>query len=99
MVVVNCASLPATLIESELFGREAGAYTGAVSAQIGRFTIADDSTLFLDEIGEFPIELQAKLLWKRRSIWAAVQATRPLRWPSWASRSLRSTQAGNFSTN
>ncbi|MGO9110072.1 MAG: sigma 54-interacting transcriptional regulator [Thermoguttaceae bacterium] len=62
MVVVNCASLPATLIESELFGREAGAYTGAASAQIGRFAIADSSTLFLDEIGEFPIELQAKLL-------------------------------------
>ncbi len=62
MVIVNCASLPATLIESELFGREAGAYTGAVSAQVGRFALADGSTLFLDEIGEFPIELQAKLL-------------------------------------
>ena len=62
MVIVNCASLPATLIESELFGREAGAYTGAVSAQVGRFTLADGSTLFLDEIGEFPVELQAKLL-------------------------------------
>jgi transcriptional regulator with GAF, ATPase, and Fis domain len=62
MIVVNCASLPATLVESELFGREAGAYTGAASAQVGRFAIADGSTLFLDEIGEFPIELQAKLL-------------------------------------
>ena len=62
MVIVNCASLPATLIESELFGREAGAYTGAASAQVGRFTIADGSTLFLDEIGEIPTELQAKLL-------------------------------------
>ena len=62
MVVVNCASLPATLIESELFGRAAGAYTGAASAQVGRFDVADESTLFLDEIGEFPIELQAKLL-------------------------------------
>jgi PAS domain S-box-containing protein len=62
MVVVNCASLPATLIESELFGREAGAYTGAASAQVGRFVVADGSTLFLDEIGEFPVELQAKLL-------------------------------------
>ena len=62
MVIVNCASLPATLIESELFGREAGAYTGAASAQVGRFAIADGSTLFLDEIGEFPIDLQAKLL-------------------------------------
>lgn len=62
MVIVNCASLPPTLIESELFGREAGAYTGAASAQVGRFVVADGSTLFLDEIGEFPIELQAKLL-------------------------------------
>ncbi|EMI55844.1 transcriptional regulator, NifA subfamily, Fis Family [Rhodopirellula sallentina SM41] len=62
MVVVNCASLPATLIESELFGRAAGAYTGAASAQIGRFELADGSTLFLDEIGELPLELQAKLL-------------------------------------
>ncbi|QDV47943.1 Formate hydrogenlyase transcriptional activator [Stieleria neptunia] len=62
MVVVNCASLPATLIESELFGRAAGAYTGAASAEIGRFELADGSTLFLDEIGEFPLELQAKLL-------------------------------------
>ncbi len=62
MVIVNCASLPATLIESELFGREAGAYTGAASAQVGRFVVADGSTLFLDEIGEFPLELQAKLL-------------------------------------
>jgi formate hydrogenlyase transcriptional activator len=55
MVIVNCASLPATLIESELFGREAGAYTGAASAQVGRFVVADGSTLFLDEIGEFPV--------------------------------------------
>ena len=62
MIIVNCASLPATLIESELFGREAGAYTGAASAQVGRFMLADGSTLFLDEIGEFPLELQAKLL-------------------------------------
>jgi len=62
MVVVNCASLPSTLIENELFGREAGAYTGAASAQSGRFALADCSTLFLDEIGELPVELQAKLL-------------------------------------
>lgn len=62
MVIVNCASLPATLVEGELFGREAGAYTGAASAQVGRFQIADGSTLFLDEIGELPLELQAKLL-------------------------------------
>ena len=62
MVMVNCAALPATLIESELFGREKGAYTGAMSRQTGRFEIADGSTLFLDEIGELPLELQAKLL-------------------------------------
>jgi PAS domain S-box-containing protein len=62
MVKVNCAALPATLIESELFGREKGAYTGAMSRQIGRFEIADGSTIFLDEIGELPRELQAKLL-------------------------------------
>jgi transcriptional regulator with GAF, ATPase, and Fis domain len=62
MIKVNCTVLPATLIESELFGREKGAYTGALNRQIGRFEIADGSTLFLDEIGELPLELQAKLL-------------------------------------
>ena len=59
---VNCASLPAPLIESELFGREKGAYTGALAKQIGRFELADHSTLFLDEITELPLDLQAKLL-------------------------------------
>jgi transcriptional regulator with GAF, ATPase, and Fis domain len=62
MVAVNCSSLPATLVEGELFGREAGAYTGAVSRQMGRFEAADGSTLFLDEIGDMPVELQSKLL-------------------------------------
>ena len=62
MVKVDCAALPATLIESELFGREKGAYTGALTRQIGRFETADGSTLFLDEIGELGVELQAKLL-------------------------------------
>lgn len=62
MVTVNFATLPAALIESELFGRESGAYTGALSKQIGRFEIADGSTIFLDEIGELPPELQTKLL-------------------------------------
>jgi formate hydrogenlyase transcriptional activator len=62
LVTVNCASLPPTLIESELFGREKGAYTGAMTKMIGRFEIADGSTLFLDEIGELPFELQNKLL-------------------------------------
>ncbi len=62
MVKVNCAALPSTLIENELFGREKGAYTGALTRQIGRFEVADGSTLFLDEIGELPLELQPKLL-------------------------------------
>jgi len=62
MIKVNCAALPATLIESELFGREKGAYTGAMTRQIGRFEIADGSTIFLDEIGDLPLEMQAKLL-------------------------------------
>ena len=62
MVKVNCAALPSGLIESELFGREKGAFTGALTRQAGRFEIADGSTLFLDEIGELPLDLQAKLL-------------------------------------
>jgi len=62
MVTVNCAALPATLVEAELFGREKGAYTGALSKQVGRFEIAEASTIFLDEIGELPLELQVKLL-------------------------------------
>jgi transcriptional regulator with GAF, ATPase, and Fis domain len=62
MIKVNCAALPATLIETELFGHERGAYTGASSRQMGRFEAANGSTIFLDEIGELPIDLQAKLL-------------------------------------
>ncbi|HTZ47293.1 MAG TPA: sigma 54-interacting transcriptional regulator [Verrucomicrobiae bacterium] len=62
MVKVNCAALPSTLMESELFGREKGAYTGALAREIGRFELADNSTIFLDEIGELPLELQSKLL-------------------------------------
>lgn len=62
MITVSCAALPATLIESELFGRERGAYTGAVTQQIGRFELANGSTLFLDEIAELPPDLQSKLL-------------------------------------
>jgi formate hydrogenlyase transcriptional activator len=62
MVKVNCSALPATLIESELFGREKGAFTGALTRQAGRFEIADGSTIFLDEIGDLPLDLQAKLL-------------------------------------
>ena len=62
MVKVNCAALPSGLVESELFGREKGAYTGALTRQVGRFEVADGSTLFLDEVGELTLEVQAKLL-------------------------------------
>jgi transcriptional regulator with GAF, ATPase, and Fis domain len=62
LVTVNCAALPPTLIESELFGHEKGAFTGATARKIGRFELADRSTLFLDEVGELPLALQAKLL-------------------------------------
>jgi len=62
LIVVNCAAIPATLIESELFGHEAGAFTGATKKREGRFALADKSTIFLDEIGELPLDLQAKLL-------------------------------------
>lgn len=62
LVKVNCAALPASLIESELFGHEKGAFTGALMRKIGRFELADGGTIFLDEIGELPIELQTKLL-------------------------------------
>jgi len=62
LVKMNCAALPSTLIESELFGHEKGAFTGAQARRLGRFEIADGTTLFLDEIGELPLELQPKLL-------------------------------------
>jgi len=62
LITVNCTTLPATLVESELFGRERGAFTGSDTRQIGRFELADGGTIFLDEIGEMPMELQCKLL-------------------------------------
>jgi transcriptional regulator with GAF, ATPase, and Fis domain len=62
MVRVNCAAIPTALIESELFGHEKGAFTGALTRQTGRFEVADGSTIFLDEIGELPAEVQVKLL-------------------------------------
>jgi transcriptional regulator with GAF, ATPase, and Fis domain len=62
LVKVNCSALPANLIESELFGHERGAFTGATSRKIGRFELADGGTIFLDEIGDLPLELQPKIL-------------------------------------
>ncbi|ALA60389.1 sigma-54-dependent Fis family transcriptional regulator [Nitrospira moscoviensis] len=62
LVKVNCAAIPAGLIESELFGHEKGAFTGALARKVGRFELADKATIFLDEVGEIPLELQTKLL-------------------------------------
>ena len=62
LIKVDCAALPEALIESELFGHEPGAFTGALTKRDGRFQLAHGGTIFLDEIGELPIELQAKLL-------------------------------------
>ena len=61
-ITVNCAALPTQLIESELFGHEKGSFTGAINQKIGKFEVADQGTIFLDEIGELPLEIQAKLL-------------------------------------
>src|ERR1700760_2559831 len=62
LVNVNCAAIPGSLLESELFGHERGAYTGAVGQKIGRIELADQGSLFLDEVGDIPLEMQPKLL-------------------------------------
>ena len=87
MVRVNCAAIPSALVESELFGREKGAFTGALSRQIGRFESANHSTIFLDEISDLPLDVQVKLLRvleERRSNGSAARsrsASTPGSWP------------------
>ena len=79
-VAVNCAALPPTLVESELFGHEKSAFTGAIARRVGRFEQADGGTLFLDEVGELPLETQAKMLRVLQSgEFERVGGSRPLR--------------------
>ena len=76
-VKLNCAAIPTGLLESELFGHERGAFTGAIAQKIGRLELADQGSLFLDEVGDIPIEIQPKLLRACRNVslkgWAATE--------------------------
>ena len=86
-IKVSCAALPETLLESELFGHEKGAFTGAVGRRIGRFEVADGGTLFLDEIGDITPAMQVKLLRVlQEKQFERVEAARPCRWTSASSR-------------
>ena len=90
MIKVNCGAIPQGMVESELFGHERGAFTGALQRRIGRFELADKGTLFMDEVGELPLDTQVKLLrvlqeqefervgGEQRSAWTSVSSRPPI---------------------
>ena len=108
LVTVNCAALPPTLIESELFGRERGAYTGALTGMVGRFELADRSTLFLDEIGELPSSCRASCFgssrkglsrgWARPSLFTSTSGSSPRRIGTSDGKWTRAGSGGTSST-